>query len=641
MTTLIKFPHSRIFLIAMLLMTLSACGGSSGARPDRIVLVNASISGDLPPPGSGSGSGQGNGDGGQGSADGNGNNGGSGGNPGNGNGGNDGNDPGDGSGNGNGNGNGNTDPPPPVDDTPRPPSSPALSVACAVENCAAASASWYAGRGTGVWRYRNTGASDIVLPMDVGGLNSASVVSVIFTNEDSQPRPLPAGIRVPVPVVRPATANRSLLPCALQEGSWIQRGQYTDTSGATPRTVAYSFCTDKLRSVLAHDGRAIDFWVEQGEQANGRITASLVESLAQRFALDAAANVYDTVTAITGAPWGSHQNNLYISDTGNGAPAALPLNIVFVNTLTERFAPGNHLAQLNPDNLRIKSQFDGSDISARKLSIFIDSSALYTDPAFLLNNDDGSTSLNETAATEYLKSELARELTRLAVFYQRGLKVSARYTLPPWLEDMVATMMQYTVDSKLGSHTGADGRRATWQGVARPLERWFQGIPDCDVLLRPAMAPAEGSCASDSSSVAFSVYLMNQYGIGLLNRLLAVELVTGDVDYVALLDRRIQQSGGPGFSASLWRHGSSLALLGRDPLPPRFGLPMFADAAYSYPAQNLATLNRVAQLPVASADIASSIAAYGHVAMRRNVSGGNYRESVVVPPGVSVTLVIQ
>ncbi|MGI4937448.1 MAG: M30 family zinc metallopeptidase [Janthinobacterium lividum] len=617
MFEIFKVHGASTLVSSLLVAALAACGSSGTGAPDQITLSNASMAGstgaqqDVPSgtqlPGKNQGS-----------------------------------DAGNGSGSGSDNGNGSSKPPEQSGNDPRPPVSPALAPVCSLESCAAASPSWYAGSGVGIWHYKNQGGSEITLPIGIGGLLADSLVTLVMANESGTVLALPLGQKAVPPTTRPLAPNRPQSICQENETGWLLPGPYRESADAAVQTVAQMHCTSKAASILAHDGRSIDFWVENGQQTSGRISAALIDTLGRRFALELQNNVYDTVTAITGAPWGNARNDLYIGDPDNGAALPpLPLNIVFVDRLADHMAPGDYQVQLNRDNLLRKATLAGTDISAQKLSIFIDSAALYNNPSLLTSDESDQQMLDAVATTEVLKSQLARELTRLAVTYQRTVRLSARYTLPPWLDDLVASMMQYTVDSKLGSvRTGTFGT-LTHQGVALPLANWFKGTPSCDVLLRPASAPPDGFCPSDSSSVAFAVYLMNQHGVGLLRRIIAEQGVTGEIDYLAMLDQRLQQAGAPGLSGSLWRHGTSLALTGKQPLPPLFGFPANADSVYPLAAQNLASLSQAEQLPLERSEIAASIAPYGFVAARRPAGATSYIESLAVPPGASVTVVIQ
>ena len=166
------------------------------------------------------------------------------------------------------------------------------------------------------------------------------------------------------------------------------------------------------------------------------------------------------------------------------------------------------------------------------------------------------------------------------------------------------------------------------------MPRWLnRSTFNCD----PTNWSTGSTCFGYNVVGAYGAYLLRQYGVGFYQQLLKD---TSSSDSWAVLDHAITQAGGPGLAGTLPRWGSSIALLPAAASPQGFGYPQRQDASgYTLVGIDGAALAAARQLPT---QVPSTLVGHGHFPFtRQSDAQGNYQEQLTVPPGVTLTVVVQ
>ncbi|MDX3904508.1 MAG: hemagglutinin [Pigmentiphaga sp.] len=506
----------------------------------------------------------------------------------------------------------------------------ALSLACSGAQCGASDAQTYRGGGVGIWRYDNSGSrSRAEVPVTLNGVSGRSVM-LIFTNVSDQEVSMPSiGLQTsggsasvkaedpPEPAHRPgfnqipphireyrppleqasqAPARQDRVTAAVRATAVGDKHEWMDSSGRTfPATLE--------RRWPAHDGRMLNLWVQDRQSGDAHpvdVPESILDDLVARFS-SGPDSVYPIVTDLAGAPWGPTVGGGYIGPNED-------LHIVLSNLTPDGQAWGL-VGYFFSANTFLKSY---EPLSNEALALFVDTETL---------------TLGGEAGRNTAYSTLAHEMTHMVNFYQRaartGINPDNRFAL--WLEETSALMMEDIASGRVlpGFSPLRDSDFSTW--LSRSV--------NCDYI-REWDADASSSCFSYPIANSFGGYLLRQHGIGFYRNLLRD---TSSTDSFALLDHAIRQAGGAGARAALRDWGAAIALLPAAP-PAGFGHPARAEGGYSLPAVNGRDYAASRRLP---GSVPATLKASGHFPVERRPGGSIYSESITVPAGSALTIVVQ
>ncbi|XZG69558.1 M30 family zinc metallopeptidase [Chitinibacteraceae bacterium HSL-7] len=502
-----------------------------------------------------------------------------------------------------------------------------FSVDCSGSQCGA-SGNTYTGAGVGMWRYTNAAASNASVPVNLSGV-SGKRVTLILTNSSSTSRTVIGGFRRedsgPLSSVAATTVpdvkRYNQIPDVIRQFSPLPftAAASGPTQRSATRAAAYALGdtrswwvipestfqsrTARLeRKLTARDGRVINLWVETSEKAANKVTDSMLDTMAARFVSNGNA-IYDLATQVAGQPWGAHsQANLI-------APAS-DLDVVFVNFDNNRQPYGllGYFYALN--------NYTGQANSNEALSFYMDTETLYLDSQYGLERTLGT---------------LAHELTHMVNFYGRVVKptessLPGSYTFETFAEEMVATMMEDLIAERAGFTTQPlrDDAYAAWLS---------QGAFNC------SFTNWDGSlysaCFGYPIVQNFGGYLLRQFGVPFYTDLLTN--LSSNADSVTQLDRAIQRAGGIGFADALRRWSTSIARLPGNS-PATFGHPSRTSSGYTLPAVHGPSF---ATRYTPMFGTATSLNGYAHIAVDRYPTTADFVETIQVPPGTSLSVVVQ
>ncbi|MFA9441108.1 hypothetical protein ACDA63_15845, partial [Uliginosibacterium sp. sgz301328] len=516
---------------------------------------------------------------------------------------------------------------------------------CSGTNCGAASNNTYGGTGVGIWHYSNTGSAPVSLPITIYNVPSSASVTLIYTNDKATSVAFPAvslgTSKSVVAKVASATdtadsSRANTIPSIVRDFDARSRMRSAATASNTGRAKTLAVAaTPKYtvgqsrnwyisqndnsittrtatlrRKATASDGRVINIWVEDSEYGSGRFTSAHVDQFAQRFAIDSQ-SVYSMVVGLIGEPWGSHS---YPNDL---IPADQELDIVFVN-FDRNSKPYGMIGYFwSNNNFYIDPSVQYGQYSNESLSFYMD-----TETVYLASGDDG---------VKIQLSTLAHEFTHMINFYQRGVLMSspasnAYYDFETFLEEGSALMTEDIVGLNIDPTYNAlrDDSFADWIYSSRYNCGYidWNGTPNT-------------SCFSYAVSASFGGYLLRQYGVDFYKSLLRDKSST---DSVVLLDGAIRKAGGPGFAEALRRWSTMGTLLPATGAPSGYGMPARSEYGFTLPAINGPAYAAYVTYP---SSLPTTLQPYAQFPLRRSAVSGAYTETVPVPAGVSVTVVVK
>ncbi len=527
-----------------------------------------------------------------------------------------------------------------------------LEVACAGVSCGASSPSQYAGTGIGIWRFRNTGASERTIDLHVGGVTAGEQALLIFSNGTILPATLPsAGARAfpPVAALDPAALrvvepfdpdpaedarhawHGTLLEENRRVGLLLRTAATTRAHRAglaaqaapvrpTPvlgdhRTWIESVVTPTSYDTVAQvvcdlpRGRKGVLWVDPNSTASGSLTPDDLAYFRTTFcgAVGAEADGgYGRVTALMGEVWGTvapSDASYLISDS----PTLLDVNVVFLEipgAMADKIWAGYFWGGNN-----FRKSADPSVASSNEaLAFFIDATQVHA----------------SATSRSYIGSALLHELTHMANFYQRA--VFRNTPSDTWLEETTATMIDDIVPPVVTPDhysiiAGQRIRPYVASGGAITLMGW-----DFPAQFTYSLAGALGA---------------------FVNRRYGTSIVSGTTDCsgtgVDCLDGLIRAAGGTGFADEFERVGASIfGLLPLTGTPDGYGYPQKVSGTYTLAAIDVAayTSTRKAIATALGVDFGSG----SHTYQLDTIAAGQSvysRTGVVVPAGTSILLVIQ
>lgn len=498
-----------------------------------------------------------------------------------------------------------------------------LAPSCEIsEACSATSSTTYSGSGVGIWDASNQSTSPISIDIAISGL-SGQDVTLIFTNGTATGQTM-------TPIQTSLISGSSLLTSTLltpeseekarirefnrtgwaeairdatsssSSGVWTAPDTPLATGvGSTRGFYHYDQSTRQttLRAqVTKQDGTVVNLWVEDGEYLPNRITqAQHVDVLIEAFT--GVGKIYDSVKDIGGPPWGGHS---YPNELIPGSNQ--PVDIVLLNFNNDGQPYGTIGYFWSLHNLRkvVDSR------SNESLSLYLDTETLY---------------LGGHYGMKYGMSTLIHEAAHMANFYRRSVKMGPGYGFDTWLEEMSAMMMEDAVSSRVlpDFNMIRDLRFAQYLGSAA------YNCPLTVFTISP--------CDSYSVTGSFGAFLLRQLGVPFYKNMLAQTTTNTQL----ALDNAIKTVRSDS-SMSIELRRFAAAAIGALPAtgtPARFAFAAREDSGYSIPliAPDTYTRNLPGTVP-------PTLNAYASFPVLRPTISGTYTETVQVPAGTTLSVVI-
>lgn len=500
-------------------------------------------------------------------------------------------------------------------------------VKASCKSCSALDDNTYAGTGTGIWQGANATQVPVDIPLAISGLNGQTVTLVLTNESDSE-------VALPGLVLRSTTeqsivANKATIPASDDAGAIKDAiGEFNRTGFARlldhssksslvakstvpqasylpddPRDIyLYDYSKRSVKLVTQRttsDGVTVNLWVEAGELGAPRVTTDLAGRMADKFA--GPGGVYDMLVRTGGPLWGPH-------DTGGLLPgSSQPVDIFFVN-FDRDSKPYGMVGYFWALNNFTKGSGDLA-YSNESLGLYMDSETLY---------------LDGEAGVKQMATAMVHEGMHMQNFYRRGVKLGSAYSFEAWLEEMSAMMMEDWASLSIDpSHNAI--RDTRYPNYLRDADSY-----SCTLT---AWKP----CESYALTGSFGGFLNRQLGLAFYKALLTS---TGIEDSAAILDSAIKsQRPDSGIAQELRRFTAASA--GVIPLNAgiaEYSMPARSEGGFSLPAIDPLSLGRSRRaLPQAVPSKLEKLASFP--AVRSNVAG-TYSETVRVPPGTTLSVVI-
>ncbi|KAI3589634.1 hypothetical protein D9X30_5217 [Cupriavidus sp. U2] len=515
-----------------------------------------------------------------------------------------------------------TPPPAPL---PEPPST--VSPACS--NCGTVSANTYAGSGVGVWQAINASATPARIPVRIDGL-SGQDVTLVFTNQTAVPKIMPT-ISLTTPQASPVAANalrwkedggqavRQRIAEFNREGWAALAGQRSNMSVFSARqshapavvntTRTWYHADDTARSATlvlqraTGDGTTVNFWVEESENTPDRVSPEIVALLADSFT--PAGRLYDTLTSVGGPLWGPHDYSELIPATGQ------PIDIVILNFNNDERPTG------------MLGYFYGRNAIARHPA-----TNPYSNESVLLYMDAEALYLGGPEALTEMVSTMIHEAMHLQSFYRRGVVKGPAYIFEQWLEEASAMMLEDLVSDSVSPdyNTIRDMRFPDYVG-------YRAGSYNCSLI---DFRIASASCNSYAVSGSLGGFLTRQLGLDFYKALLNDFSSTNSVQVLDSAIRSVKDTSG--FGEQLRAFAATAGALMKTPSPAGFGFPVRVDGDFRLPSINPQDFLPIRTL---TQSVPLLLQPYGSLPIVRSAVTGTYSETVEVPAGTSLSVVVQ
>lgn len=530
---------------------------------------------------------------------------------------------------GGGGGGHNSEPtPPPVTSAPTEPLTPlpdTSGVAPSCTGCGALSNTAYSGSGVGIWHKKNTGTSPEDVEVAITGLAS-NTVTLIFTNETgaevvmpsipmlsatARPSVFSASASAPAPKAEGLTAVtafnlsgwKSLISSPKIYSSFTlaraapQLSVIGDTRAFKYHDGSSRVTTLGKQSTMA-DGVVVRFWVESSESSESKVSGAILEQLATAFTNPGGA--YDMLMDISGPLWGSHGYGELISGVEQ------PIDIVLLNFVKDN-QPYGEVGYFHALNNFKKSVLPDSNES---ISLYLDTETTY---------------LGGTSGIKLAKATLAHEGLHLANFYRRGVKQGPAYQYDTWLEEMTAMMMEDAAGSALepSSNSIRDMRYPEYLSSASY---------NCSLLDFTGFGD---TCESYSVSGSFGGFLLRQMGVPFFKNLLN-QSESGSEAALQSAIRAFRPQSSLGEELRKFAI-AAIPALPSNGAPAGFDFPARIDGVYSIPVINAEAYKQYRVLPVT---VPTTLKAYANFPVVRATVSGTFKETVRVPAGATLSVVI-
>lgn len=510
---------------------------------------------------------------------------------------------------------------------------PVLVTDCAGVNCGAVDSTHYSGSGIGLWTYKNTTSAAITLPVSITGV-AGKEATIVYTNQSDAAVSMP-GISLAPAFRRAGDALRASgkpqrsgdpapLEIQLQREQFARAFQHARAQSLPARKLAYApvrfwvvgdtrtintfddtVITITLKKTLStQDGTAVNIWVDENEFGSSKVTMNTLDTFASRYATGSN-SIYSQVTHLIGKPWGAHAYQELI-------PPGQSINIVFYNAGNEGWG-----GYFYSGDAAIPDYWPQSNAW---LAFYVNSAQLYNGAEYfdLIQN--------------YYTSVLTHEFTHMIHFYQRAVLLDKSFDT--WLNEFAALGMEDIVSRNVFRSVDSCALYSCYDIPDYFYAAWLaQG----DFNLQPENWGGVSSSSYDINA-SWSAFLNRQYGLAYYQALFA----SSETDSNAILDNAIKSVGGPGYLDAMRRWGASIAMLPAASTPAGYGYPARSDTVggITYP---LAEINGpdFAKLRRLPDSVPASLVPHGHFPLVRRNLGDTIIEDLTVPPGTSVTIVIQ
>lgn len=511
-----------------------------------------------------------------------------------------------------------------------PVSKPASVVTPACASCGAVDANTYAGTGVGVWQNTNATAAAVDMPVNISGLNGQDV-TLVFTNQTATAQTMPT-------IALTSSYQQTVAASELQwdDGTAAAQRRISDfnrdgwvalagTRGAAPSFSTLDLANNapsnisasriwyhsdnsartatRVRSTTTSDNTTVNIWVEDSENDPTKISSTIVDSLVNGYA--SSGKIYDLLKSVGGAMWGPHSYSNLIAGTGQ------PIDIVILN-FDKNGAPFGTVGYFFSRNA-IKKDPTTNPYSNESVSLYLDSETLY---------------LGGASGMKSMLLAMAHEGMHMQNFYRRGVTQGPQYVFDTWLEEASAMMMEDFASQSIDPSYNAirDVRFPNYIG-------YKAGSYNCSLL---TWTPFGTSCDSYSVSGSFGGFLDRQLGLGFYKNLLTN---VSSTDSVAVLDAAIRSAApASGMGEQLRRFAATAGSLMKSPSPTGFGFPARSDSPFVLPVIDpqgqLASRTLTQSVP-------TTIQPYASLPVVRQSIKGAFTETVKVPAGTTLSVVIQ
>ena len=512
---------------------------------------------------------------------------------------------------------------PPAPPEPPPPP-PTLAPACT--DCGASDANTYAGNGVGVWQAINATFETFDVPLNIAGLDGQEV-TLVFTNTTRIPRLMPAiALTTPqAPNVAASmlqwdhgdTATRQRISDFNREG-WValagQRGDTPNYSIRGRRTLAalndtrtWYHADNTARSArlvrqgTTSDGTTVNFWLEEQENTADRVSPAILDSLADSFI--PAGRIYDMLTSIGGPVWGPNAYPGFIPATGQ------PIDIVILN-FDRNGEPFGMLGYFHGRNA-IARNATTNPYSNESVSLYLDAETLYLGGPVVLRE---------------MHMAMAHEAMHMQNFYRRGVLRGAGYIFDSWLEEASAMMME-----DFASHT-IDPAYHPIRDIQFP-GYVAEGMYNCNLA---GSTVATRVCDTYAIGGSFGGFLDRQLGLDFYRTLLTNFSSTSSLMVLESAIRSAEPASS--LADQLRRFAATSGALMRSPSPAGFGFPARVDGSFTLPA-----IDPQASLPfrTLTQSVPRLLEPYGSLPISRGTVRGAFSETVTVPAGTTLSVVVQ
>ncbi|ACC72957.1 hemagglutinin [Paraburkholderia phymatum] len=519
-----------------------------------------------------------------------------------------------------------------------------LHAAC--QRCSATDDSTYAGSGAGIWQAINPNASALDVPVSIKGLSGQNV-TLVFTNESAGTQtmsPITLSANMSTSVMRAqsqaaatssTTGSESATLAAIRDFNyqgWTQlatnqqataTARYSTNGAATSafysagtwqvgdtRTFYYADNSPRTttleQTATTSDGTTVNLWVESGEIGASKISPQIIHSLITQYAQ--AGGIYDMLVRVGGKLYGPNSQSSLIDGTHQ------PIDLVVMN-FDHNGLPYGLLGYFWALN-NFKTGAGQLAYSNQSISLYLDSETLYL---------GGTYGMNQMLTT------MAHESMHMQNFYRRSVQMGAQYAFEPWLEEMTAMMMEDWASSGIvpGYNAIRDARFITYMTYGG------HGSYNCGLT---TWTPYGTDCESYAVNGSFGGFMNRQFGLSFFQSLLTNKNRTASLDIL----NEVIGNARAGATVPSTLRGFAAAASGLVPLSSNvagFTFPARSESGFTLPAIDPASLYNGATRAL-PASVPATLAALGTFPVVRSHVSGTYSETVRVPVGTTLSVVV-
>ncbi|MBU2511457.1 hypothetical protein KJ966_08960 [bacterium] len=242
------------------------------------------------------------------------------------------------------------------------------------------------------------------------------------------------------------------------------------------------------------------------------MTSDKLNAFGEKFLKSGSDNdIYEWVTNIFGAPWGTHSNSAYIS-----ASAAGEIDILFYDIDADNSDDGGVLGFFWPKDNAIRDSSDTTNytnISNERLMFYIDS-VMAANPQDILDQSgagDSTWDITDEMPAEMVAT-LAHEFQHMIHFYQKTM-IRAGSSSETWLNEMCSLVTEDLVADKIMANgprgTAYDTYSAGSSGNSSGRLPWFNSINYYGLI---DWYSGSAVYYSYATSYAFGAYIARNYG---------------------------------------------------------------------------------------------------------------------------------